>query len=83
MQFVGILVAMVSVYCISDVREILHADDRSCPCYSVEYHRLKNQKRKYKKLAGIDWCCDLLDPRLDDLDPAGGVDGLDCLEEIP
>jgi hypothetical protein len=34
-------------------------------------------------LAGINLCCDLLDLGLDDLDPAGGVDGLDCLEEIP
>ena len=38
--------------------------------------------RKKIGLAGVDLCCDLLDLGLDDLDPAGGVDGLDCLEEI-
>jgi hypothetical protein len=42
---------------------------------------LTNQSEK-KRLAGVDLCCDLLDFGLGDLNPSGGVDGLDCLEEI-
>jgi len=45
--------------------------------------RVVNTIKTEKKLCCVDPRCDLLDLGFDDLDPAGGVDGLDCLEEIP